>query len=362
MDFLFLSTKDSLREHTLHLAPLVSSRKDVREEGVGAVTSEQEVAENLGEVQRGEEDEGREQTGQEEAEDEEDTDEKSKREDHNVEKEQTVSKKAVDSKKEEGELESDEVQEECSGGGIEEKDGGVTENIKYSESYESSEGEEDVEVAGERRDDEADNVESLLEEVEDQIPEEELEEDSDGSFERDVEGEDECEISTNAKEANSNGEQEMEKEDDGESEDALERCSLSQRKLEEVLERCMESEAGDTGRDCTEGEHDLDAQRPQAASASDEEAVEVFEMDATLGQKMMLSDHQQKTVADEENVTEKCPLPSEVGFAVASVRAHTSHSYTTSPSSRLTFSSLHGCTCKSNSTALRACHPLFFPA
>ncbi|XP_055370125.1 centrosomal protein of 164 kDa-like [Betta splendens] len=350
---------DSLRERNLHLSLLVSSSKDMREEGVGAVTSEAEPAsehsdkgeaESLNEVQqetagvlededakgekRGPDEEEGEGELTHEQEDREDTDEKSKQEGHNIEKEQIASKIAVGSEQDEG------------------KDDGVTENIKNSESEESSEGEENdssdkVEVGGERQDDEADDraesVESLAEEIEeeeDQLPAEDLEQYSDGgvekSFKWDMEEEgeddkerDESEISTNAKEKlNESKEEEHKKEneEEDESEDALERCSLSHRNLEEseeeVLERCMESEAGDAGRDFTEGEHDLNPQRPQAA-ASEEEVVEMFEMEAVrvqpteLGQKMMLSDHEpldhrQNTLSDEEeNVRKKCPLPAE---------------------------------------------------
>lgn len=131
-------------------------------------------------------------------------------------------------------------------------------------------------------------------------------------------------------EADRNSEREEEVEG-GESEEALvERCSLSQRKMtesdDEVIERCVRSEGGETDGEALEVDEESNAQMPQTAPESEDEAVEVFgaargrsaepDGETMLGDRKAL-DRKSETLAGEmENVTKKCPLPAEVGLGV----------------------------------------------
>ncbi|XP_040902771.1 centrosomal protein of 164 kDa-like isoform X2 [Toxotes jaculatrix] len=328
----------------------------------GDVYGEKQEDEGGGEAEEaGEEEKGEDRNEQEDGEE---VDRKSKEEGDEMEEEQRESKASVESKKEEEEeVGSDEVEEECCEGEDEEEDEGdcgVTENMKRTEKQDSNEGEGDdsderVERCIESQDDETEDrgesdeaVQSLMgekDEVQKVGEEEEIEEDSDevvehcfksdkdeGSEEEDKNDKDkeqersikDEEVQNESKEEevekNSKGMEEREKEEeDGESEEALERCSLSQRKLtdsdEEVLERCVRSEGEETVREGTDTEDESDAQKPPAASESEEEVVEVFKTGtAELGQKTMLSDLPQKgkTLADEmKSVTKKSLLPEE---------------------------------------------------
>ncbi|XP_044210486.1 centrosomal protein of 164 kDa-like isoform X1 [Thunnus albacares] len=321
-------------------------------------------------------------------------DEQSKEEGGGMEEEQGGSEGAVESKKEEEGVESDEIEEECIEGEDEDEEvGGETENVKHSEKQESveaeesNEGEEDdsdekVERCVESQDDETKDGEEILEsneamenvteekeevkeEVQDVEEEQEFEEGSDevveksfksskcgGSEEEEEEDKydkerDELEGSIDGEggqnesveeevEVNSEGVQEKEnEEEDGESEEGLERCSLSQRELteseEEVIERCVQSEGGETEGEGMEVEDESDAQKPQQASESEDEVVEVFEMEAAQvrtaerGTKTMLSDvktldPKRKNLAGKmESVTNKSPLPAEESEASSSI-------------------------------------------
>ncbi|XP_035478330.2 centrosomal protein of 164 kDa isoform X1 [Scophthalmus maximus] len=350
------SQQDSLRGRHPHLSPLISSRNHVSVEGAGPVSPEpghsgEELAEDLNEVEEGGELEdeavqgekgedegggGAEEVGEREKGEEGST--KRSEEGDEEDEEQGASEAAVESKKEEPEEEeevgSDKVEEESCVGEVEEKDegdDGTTENVKHINKQESNDGEEDdgsdekVESCSESLDGETgggeDDVESdgageSLVEERDEIQGEvqkvkrelefegESEADVDNCFKSDTDGgnvdkerdgsiNDEGQNESEEEEVavNREGEQEKEKEEeeeDGESEGALERCSLSQRNLTgSIEERCVPSEGGET---------ESDAQNPPAASASEEEVVEVFKTEAsqvppaTLGQKTAASD------------------------------------------------------------------------
>ncbi|KAF0030731.1 hypothetical protein F2P81_017462 [Scophthalmus maximus] len=352
-----LQYEDSLRGRHPHLSPLISSRNHVSVEGAGPVSPEpghsgEELAEDLNEVEEGGELEdeavqgekgedegggGAEEVGEREKGEEGST--KRSEEGDEEDEEQGASEAAVESKKEEPEEEeevgSDKVEEESCVGEVEEKDegdDGTTENVKHINKQESNDGEEDdgsdekVESCSESLDGETgggeDDVESdgageSLVEERDEIQGEvqkvkrelefegESEADVDNCFKSDTDGgnvdkerdgsiNDEGQNESEEEEVavNREGEQEKEKEEeeeeDGESEGALERCSLSQRNLTgSIEERCVPSEGGET---------ESDAQNPPAASASEEEVVEVFKTEAsqvppaTLGQKTAASD------------------------------------------------------------------------
>uniref|UniRef100_A0A3B4WZF8 Centrosomal protein of 164 kDa n=1 Tax=Seriola lalandi dorsalis TaxID=1841481 RepID=A0A3B4WZF8_SERLL len=315
--------------------------------------------------------------------DEEEADGKCKEEKDEMEEEQGESKAAVESKKEEEEIVSDEIEEECcEDEEKDEGDGGVTENMKHTEKQESNEGEEDdsnekvercIESQGDETEDKEENVESdeavesLKEEkiemqgdMQEVEEEEEFEEDSDEVVENCFKGDkdegseedkndrDEVERSMNdeeaqneskevdeskEEEAEANSEGELEKEKEGEDGESEERRSLSQRNLtesdEEILERCVMSEGGETEREGKDVEDESVAQKSPTASESEEEVVEVFKMEtaqvqpAKLDQEVKTFARKRKTLADEtKSVTKKYLLPAEVGFGVASVRAH----------------------------------------
>ncbi|KAI3354560.1 hypothetical protein L3Q82_019066, partial [Scortum barcoo] len=306
----------------------------------------------------------------------EDADErKSKEEGDEMDGEQGESKASIESKKgeEEEEAESEEVEEDCCEGGDEEKDegdGGVSENVKCSEKLENNEREEngsDEEVEEGQLDetkgsDEA--VESLVEEKEgvevqaeeekhkleggsdeDEVVEKCFKSDEDegseegdktdkerGELERSVGEDDEVgQKESEEEEVEMNSKKEKKKEEEEEegcevSDEALERCSLSQRKLtesdDEVLERCVQSEGGEMEGKGLEVDEESDAQKmPLTASESEEELPEVFETGtaqvrpAELGEKMTPSglktfDQNRKALAGKVE-TKKCPLPAE---------------------------------------------------
>nr|XP_046244510.1 centrosomal protein of 164 kDa-like isoform X4 [Scatophagus argus] len=262
--------------------------------------------------------------------------------------------------------------EECCEGDDEENsegDGGVSENMKHSEKQDRNEKEEnssneEVEGYVERQHNEykdrEENVESdeaveslrkEKEEVNTVEEKHEFEENSDKVVEKcfknnqeevedkndkerdeldkntdDKEGQNECE--EEEVKTNSEREQEKEKEEEGSdtgSDEVLERCSLSQRRLteSEVIERYVQSEAGETEGEGLEVDEESNAPKSQTASDSEEEVVEVFEAgtsqvqpakldkNTTLGDPKTL-DQKRKTLAGEmKNVTNKCPLPSE---------------------------------------------------
>lgn len=348
---LFPSSKDSLRGRHLHLSSLVGSRNHVSVDEVGPVSPEpelsapREIAEELNEVEEEggkledediQREKGGEGRGAEQAQDEE-ADERGS--------------------KGEGAIESDEVEEECSEGNDE--GDGVSENMNGREENDSD---EKVESSVERQQYETNDImesdeaaESLVEEKEEVREDEEKHEKSrdrseESSFKSDRnegsnedEEREELERSMEDKEAQSESEEDKVKsredreEEGGESDEALERCSLSRRRLTqsdgEMIERCVQSEGGETEGEGLELDEESDGPRSQTASDSEGEIVEVFQTGTTtvrpakLGGKTTPSDfktldQKRKTVACKmKNVTKKCPLPAEVGFGVASVRA-----------------------------------------
>ncbi|KAM9359161.1 uncharacterized protein cep164 [Symphorus nematophorus] len=384
------SQQDSLRGCHLHLSSLAGSRNHVSVEATGPISPEpelsapQEEAEELNEVEEeeeggeleeedaqiekgedegggkgkegGAEEKGGEQDG--ETQDEEADERKSKEEGEEMEADQGGSKGSIESKKDEDEeVESDEVEEECCEGEDEDKDegdGGVTEKLKHSEKQESNEREENG--SNDTKDNEEnvesdEAVESLTEEKEEVKNDEEKHKFEEGSdeivekcFKSDQDGRSEEEDNNDKKEdelddeegqnesdeeMKSEREQEKEKEEEegSESDEALDRCSLSQRKLtesdEEVIEKCVQSEGGETEGEGLEVDEESDAQKPQTAPESEEEVVEVFEIGtarvqpAKLGEKATPSDlrtldQKRKTLAGKmKDVTKKCPPPAE---------------------------------------------------
>uniref|UniRef100_A0A665TUV5 Centrosomal protein of 164 kDa n=2 Tax=Echeneis naucrates TaxID=173247 RepID=A0A665TUV5_ECHNA len=373
------SQQDSLRGRHLHMSPRTGSRNHISEVGASPTSPEpdhsaehstREVAEDLNEVEEEEdggefgEDEGGDEAGQEKGEEgnKEDQDEgksQCKDEEDGMEEEQAENKSAVESKEYQQENEEEEECCEGEGGEKDEGSGQVTENRKVSEKQRSSEGEEDgsndekVESLFGSKDDETkvreedlssdEAVESLKEEIqgEEQNVEEEIDSDEvvENCFKRDrdersEDDKDELKRSINDEEGQSEskeeeaelsraGEQEKEKaEQDGKSEEDLERCSLSQRNLtesdEEILERYLLSEGGETERKGMDVEDQSDGQNPPAVLASEEEVIEVFKMEAAriqpaeLGQEIKTLGQMRETLAKEmESVSKKSILPSE---------------------------------------------------
>lgn len=368
MDALFLpfpSFKDSLRGCHLRLSPPMSSRNHVSEVGAAALTpdleqsAEQEIAEGLKEV-GGEfedenvptekrEDEGGGENGEGEKKDEEelgneqddgeaqdeeagDISSKSKEKSGEMEEEQGRSNRAV---------ESDEVEDECCDIEDEEEDDsdGKVKPCVESQGDEMKDKEENEmgSIMKEEAEVQADEEEEESEEGSDKVDESlKNDTDEDESDKKRDERSGDSESKEEEIEGKSEAGQEKEKDEEGESEEGLERCSLSQRKLtesdEEVLERCVQSGGGEMEEVGMEREEESDAQKPQTASESEEEVVEVFEMETAQVQpaeKKMLRDlkscdQKRKTFAGEmKSVTNKSPPPAEVGFATASVCVHT---------------------------------------
>uniref|UniRef100_A0A3B5B1Z4 Centrosomal protein of 164 kDa n=1 Tax=Stegastes partitus TaxID=144197 RepID=A0A3B5B1Z4_9TELE len=264
--------------------------------------------------------------------------------------EENQSKVTAKSKKEE-EGESDEAEEECC-------EGEVSENMKHRDGQERNEQEENdsdeesgggVESLGDETKDRGASVESdeagkdvteekeevqhveeeEFEEVCDEVVEERFESNQNGGSEEEEKTDKERnELKRSLKdgeqsksekeelEVNSKGGQEEGEE--GESEEALERCSLSQRKAtgsgEEELERCVASVEEETEREGAEIDDESDGQKPQSASESEEEVVEVFKDEMTpvqpahLGQKML---NQKGESPAGKDVTITPPLPAE---------------------------------------------------
>lgn len=390
-DGLLPCSKDSLRGRRVHLSPQTGSGDRVSEEGAGVATpepehSEEEVAEEEGgeledvHKEKGEEKEGdkAEEGGKkaegevgnepEDGEDGDEKDRKSQEEGDWMEKDQRGSTVAVESKKEEEE--SDEIEEE------EEKyEEAGSENVTHSNRQESKELEESDSAEELERCDESQHDEtkdragtvksdeagkSVMEEMEDaqEVEEEELEGSSDEVVEKCFRNEqdggteeqnetdkenDELGISISDGEQMESEEGEVEVnsnigQEKNESDEALERCSLSQRILtesdEDVLERCMPSEGEETDRQGVEIEHESDGHEPRRASESEEEVVEVFKEEtahvepAKLGQKGLYQ--KRKCLA---------ALPAEVGFSVGSVCPHPLPLCTTQPWPCLIFAS-----------------------
>ncbi|KAK1899830.1 Centrosomal protein of 164 kDa [Dissostichus eleginoides] len=98
------------------------------------------------------------------------------------------------------------------------------------------------------------------------------------------------------------------------------RGSRNHRKVtesDEVLERCGQSAGGETeGEEEGEEEDVSEVQKPQTASESEEEVVEVFETGTALSDRKTL-DQTRKTLSGKtENGTKKSLIPAEVGFGV----------------------------------------------
>lgn len=118
------------------------------------------------------------------------------------------------------------------------------------------------------------------------------------------------------------------KDEETESEDALERCSLSQRKPtesdEEVRERSVLSGEVETEGEELEVDEESEVAKSRKLSESEEEVIEVFEtgkaqVPPILSEPKSLKQKRQSLAGMMKNVTDKCPLPVEVRFGVAYV-------------------------------------------
>ncbi|KAM6932983.1 uncharacterized protein cep164 [Xenentodon cancila] len=342
---------------------------------------EEEVEDELSEVEEGgewedvqkergdDESEGKvEEAGRElsdvgnELEDGEEVDDKhstSQEEEEELEEDESRSRVAVLTKEEEGK-QSSEVDEECCISEGEEKDeskGEVSENVKQNKEEVNEEdknnGKEVLEgCAGSRDDvngdreetvesnDAGENVtedekemkqteEAMFEECSDEVVENFFK--SDGS----IQSEDEDKPATEKDEAGrsvtdegqdtSENEEEEEKNDErvqdedegGESDEALRRCSISNRKLtetDEVLERFVQSGAEETLKEGVEIEDESDDQNPEGGLESEEEVVEVFNGGPCHVQPSELEQKSQKGAGLDDKmktVTKNLSLPAE---------------------------------------------------
>nr|XP_043888079.1 centrosomal protein of 164 kDa-like isoform X2 [Solea senegalensis] len=353
-----LSQQDSLRGHHLHLSPRLlrpypehsaeHSKKDVAEDysevedgdvkGEGGSFEEGEVEEGL----KGEEGEKGNRSGRKEVDEPEEGQERRKA---------TIERKNEEEEEEE-EVWVEKVEKECCEGENKEKeewDDRVTEN-KHSEKQEEDDSNDKVERCFERH--KYKECVKAVERVDDEEEEKEegmqggLEHEQDGNTDvetcfksdKDDKGIDELSGSMHDEErkndteeekgeVSSIGEQEKEmdeeeEEEDGESEEVLERCSLSQRNLTEsdndISERCVLSEGGEGGEAEGEGldtRNESESQKLPAALERDKEVNQVFKMEAAqdrrakLDQKIMLSDLKRcddKSKIQRKNMTEKC--------------------------------------------------------
>ncbi|XP_058490325.1 centrosomal protein of 164 kDa-like [Solea solea] len=347
-----LSQQDSLRGHHLHLSPRLlrpypehsaeHSKRDVAEDfsevedggvkGEGGSFEEGVVEEG----DKGEEGEEGNRSGRKEVDEPEEGQERSKA---------TIERENDD--EEEEEVWVEEVEKECCEGENEEKeewDDRVTEN-KPSEKQEEDDSHDKVErcferhkykecvKAVERVEEEKEGMQGGLEHEQDGNTDVEkcFKSDKDDKTIDELSGSMHDEESEEEKgEVSSIGEQEKEmdkeeeEEDDGESEEVLERCSLSQRNLTEsekdVSERCVLSEGGEGGEGGEAEGEGSESQKLPAALEREKEVNQVFKMEAAqdrrakLGQKIMLRDLKRcddKSKIQRKNMTEKCQAEEE---------------------------------------------------
>ncbi|XP_041660210.1 centrosomal protein of 164 kDa-like isoform X1 [Cheilinus undulatus] len=363
------SQQDSLRGRSLRLSSLAGSRNRISEEGTGhdspepEQVAELEVAEELHEAvedeqeggeledegdqnERGEDEGGgkaEEDEEEKEAQDEGADDRNSKEEDEK-EEEQGGSKGFIVSVKEGGEEENNEVEEEYQESDDREEEEGDSEVLERkinNEKQKSAKKEEnscDDEV--EHFIESEHDVAKDGEQEETDVPKEEekhtFEKGSDeegGSEEEEGKGgrekdknerhrDDEMEKSnSDVEEVETGGRKEGKKgEEESESEEALQRCSLSQRKLtesdEEGNDRSVQSQRVETEEERLEIDEESDLQKPLKVSDDEEEVVKVFETGKAQVQPK-LSDiktlnQKRKALADMmRNGTNKWPLPAE---------------------------------------------------
>nr|XP_019950610.1 PREDICTED: centrosomal protein of 164 kDa [Paralichthys olivaceus] len=339
-------------EKHLHLSALAGIQNHVNEEGQGPISPEpgdsaeysvQEVAEDLNEVEEGEELEdgnAQEERGEDEGGglvEEGGRSEKGEEGDGKSGEEGDEMKEALKKQIEEEEAAgSGEVEEECCEGEDEEKkegDGRETENMRCIRKEEGNEEEENM--------DSEEAVESLMEEIEEmheevqkEEGEQDFEEDSDANVENFFKSDkdegskedknDKCRkelggsiIDEEGQSESKEEESEKEKEEEvGESEGALDRCSLNMTGSDtDNVEKCALSEGETEEGMNVEGESD--AQKSAAASESEGDVVEVFKTETTevrmadLGRRMMLSDVKALSQKRKTLKSEKCLLPEE---------------------------------------------------
>ncbi|XP_069390037.1 centrosomal protein of 164 kDa isoform X2 [Paralichthys olivaceus] len=339
-------------QKNLHLSALAGIQNHVNEEGQGPISPEpgdsaehsvQEVAEDLNEVEEGEELEdgnAQEERGEDEGGglvEEGGRSEKGEEGDGKSGEEGDEMKEALKKQIEEEEAAgSGEVEEECCEGEDEEKkegDGRETENMRCIRKEEGNEEEENM--------DSEEAVESLMEEIEEmheevqkEEGEQDFEEDSDANVENFFKSDkdegskedknDKCRkelggsiIDEEGQSESKEEESEKEKEEEvGESEGALDRCSLNMTGSDtDNVEKCALSEGETEEGMNVEGESD--AQKSAAASESEGDVVEVFKTETTevrmadLGRRMMLSDVKALSQKRKTLKSEKCLLPEE---------------------------------------------------
>lgn len=331
--------KDSLRGRHLHLS-LLQGNNDVSVGEAGPVSSESEKLNERGDLK--DEDVQRERKGEEVPVGTEET-----QNEEAVRSSKEESKWLEDKKEREQTIASDKVSDEYGESIKKDKDEGdsLSENVKLSQKHESCEREEkgsnknSAEWQHEETKDDSEtngavgNVESMekqeSEEFIDSVVEESFINDHDGASEdEDKDERDELERSIIDESEEEKVELEGEKEEeDGESNVAVERCSLSQRELSQSI---AEVEGGETEVGGAQLDEEKDATKPQNAVESDSEVVEVFENATTQGGSDQLCEMTSLTYSktlDQEGkklagkMKTKSHLFVEVGFGVASVRA-----------------------------------------
>ncbi|CAI5694432.1 unnamed protein product [Oreochromis niloticus] len=302
------SQQDSLKGRHIHLSPQIGSGNHVSEEGADAVTphpenssehSEEEVAEELNEAEE-EEQQGstldKDEKGAKETNGDvegglEGRQEDGKSQEEGKEIEDAQSKAAGENEK--GEDENNEIEEEC----CEDEDEDKDEDRERKEEEQKIEEEECEDGSSQVVKKSSKSDQGGVSREEDRTDKERDE------LERTVSDGGHSERKEEEVETSSKGGQEEE------SDKALERCSLSRRKLtesDEVLERCVQSEGEDTERGGVELEDDSVGQRA-SDSKEEEEEEEVIERFKEEGAHDQPASNDRKM----KNVTKNSSLPAE---------------------------------------------------
>ncbi|XP_072249032.1 uncharacterized protein [Leuresthes tenuis] len=335
--------QDSLKGRHINLSPKAGTRDQVSEKGVGATNpesehfaeqSEEEVAEELSEEEGGELEDVQKEKGDdgrggkveeavkearegggtelEDVEEEDEKDDTSREEGEEMEEDHSGQEVAKERKKEE-EGARDEVEEECCVGEDVEQGEGKSEvsqsrkdsDRERSNEQEENDSDEEIERFVESQDnesrDEGGTVESSevqkneseeRKEVEhgkfeDEVVESCIESDGEGGSEEEEDKRDkrigktdEGQNESEKEEVVIDSKRVQEEDEEGRSDEALERCSISQRKVtesqEEVLERFVQSGGEETLKEGVEIADDSEGQNSKEASESEEELIEVF--------------------------------------------------------------------------------------
>ncbi|XP_036005569.1 centrosomal protein of 164 kDa isoform X2 [Fundulus heteroclitus] len=345
------SHQDSLRGRRVHLSAGVGGRSQASDEGAGATTPESEHSEQEGEreLNEGEDDE--------EVDEDHGTGDKVKMERdkeagtvNNAGTKRETQDDLSQKKEKEGvdehqsgskEREGDELEEGFSVGKDEAKD--FPDSTGHSSGQKRREqGEENEELEGnvkgqndesKNRDEKTESNETKKDvmggndgekeveesESEDEVAEECLSLDKDGrgtekmgkaeerrgEAERNVSDEPPGETEKPEEEKTRETGQEGEGDEEGESDGALQGCSISRRKQtetpDEVLERCVRSEGEETWKEGVEIEDESEGRAPPGASESEEEVVEVFTAGPSHGQPAGLGRRTTSSLPAEES-------------------------------------------------------------